>query len=52
MDILLLMLLIWGYNEQPKDAQEEEPEIVGVKVSLIAPSIGSQFPVAAGLISH
>ena len=23
MDILLLMLLIWGYNEQPKDAKEE-----------------------------
>ena len=27
MDILLLMLLIWGYNEQPKDVKEEEPEI-------------------------
>ena len=31
MDILLLMLLIWGYNEQPKDAQEEQPEIVPVQ---------------------
>ena len=31
MDILLLMLLIWGYNEQPKDAKEEQPVIVPVQ---------------------
>ena len=31
MDILLLMLLIWAYNEQPKDAVSEEPEIVPIQ---------------------
>ena len=31
MDILLLMLLIWGYNEQPKDAKEEQPVVVPVQ---------------------
>jgi hypothetical protein len=30
MDILLLMLLVWAYNEQPKDVKEEQPEIVPV----------------------
>ena len=24
MDILLLMLLVWAYNEQPKDVEAEE----------------------------
>ncbi len=31
MDILLLMLLVWAYNEQPKDAVSEEPEIVPIQ---------------------
>ena len=35
MDILLIMLLIWGYNEQPKDAKEEEPEIVPIQETVV-----------------
>jgi hypothetical protein len=35
MDILLIMLLIWGYNEQPKDVKEEEPEIVPIQESVV-----------------
>lgn len=31
MDILLLMLLVWAYNEQPKDVESEEPEIVPIQ---------------------
>ena len=31
MDILLIMLLIWGYNGQPKDAKAEEPVIVPIQ---------------------
>ena len=31
MDILLAMLLIWAYNEQPKDVEAEEPEIVPIE---------------------
>jgi|SRR6056300_217161 hypothetical protein len=36
MDILLIMLLIWGYNEQPKDVKEEEPEIVPIQESVVS----------------
>jgi hypothetical protein len=35
MDILLIMLLIWGYNEQPKDVKEEEPEIVPIQETVV-----------------
>ena len=31
MDILLLMLLVWAYNEQPKDVEAEAPEIVPIE---------------------
>lgn len=31
MDILLLMLLVWAYNEQPKDVESEEPDIVPIQ---------------------
>ena len=31
MDILLLMLLVWAYNEQPKDVEAEEPEILPIE---------------------